>query len=360
MKKINVLILILAMLTLGACSGNAAEPSKAQPAEDAAEAEIEVEAEVEAEEESKEIKTEPAEAVALYDYALIEKYDRGTEIEVLCDVPGLDSYSIVRAGDNLGIMAKYFFHVEGTPEYASWIAHSKNGAVFCTGYDMDEDTAEPLEPWTSLKVLGEADYCYVVEMPDGRVGTAANDEVELYGKGGKSWQKYGDGDDIIISADSGEAYAACTLGYEVSESDAYEGKATIICNQAPLLAGLYDYADEVTVTVRDDEVCTLICGGVEGQVEKRFLLFPGETPYQSWDAFVASSTPGFKNIRLIGDPAKSFSVNTVVKVINDFEESYLVEINGELYYMDHENVSDHRFPVIPNPGHGQEWTPPKR
>ena len=354
MKKFTILVLVLTMLILGGCGTKSAAPAVAESTPEPTMAPTPTPTPAPTPEPTPEpIVTEDATVVALYGMPVIEKLMRGDEIEVICDVPGLDSYSIVRHGEKIGIMAKQFFAKDGESAYASWEGYTVNGAKLYTDYDFNESTAKELTRNAKFTVLDAFDICYRVENADGLSGYIANDELseKLTGSGKQAPAPSAqpgpqEGQDII-------------LGYEVTETEGSQGSATIKCDKAPLLAALYDYDETLQVLEKFDKSSIVYAQGLEGEVESRFLLFPGETPYSSWTGYAANNAGFFKNIRLIGKPVKTLSANEEVTVLNKFDESYLVSYKGEIGYMDLGEVYDApHYSTARTPGHGETWTPP--
>lgn len=352
MKKFTILVLVLTMLILGGCGTKSAAPAAAESTPEPTMAPTPTTAPTPAptpEPTPEPIVTEDATVVALYGMPIIEKLMRGDTIEVLCDVPGLDSYSIVRHGEKLGIMAKQFF---GENNYSAWEGYTVNGAKLYSDYDFNESSARELTRNARFTVLDEFDICYRVENADGLSGYIANDELtpKATGSGKKAPAPSAqpglvEGQDII-------------LGYEVTETEGSQGTATVRCDKAPLLAALYDYDETLQVLEKFDKSAIVYAQGLEGEVESRFLLFPGETPYSSWTGYAANNAGFFKNIRLIGKPVKTLSANEEVTVLNKFDESYLVSYKGEIGYMDLGEVYDAPHHSVHTPGHGETWTPP--
>ena len=353
MKKIAILVLVLALLTLGGCGESKAAPAEAAEPETAPTEEPapEVTPEPTPEPTPKPVETEEAEVVALYGMPVIEKLMRGDEIEVLSEVPGLPDYAIVRHGKTLGIMARQFFSADGESNYNSWKGFATQDAKLYTDYDFDESTATGLSYAENVTVLDEFDICYRVETADGATGYVPNDEISKNrpGSGSKSSSKPTphEGQDIV-------------LGYEVGEDSYADGsKAAVRCDKAPLLAALYDYTDTVKVMANDGSNCALSANGLAGEVEKRFVRFSDEAPYESWTGYADYKAGFWKNIRLIGTPVKTLNANEEVTVLNEFAESYLVNYKGELGYMDKGQVlTSPHYHTAKSSGHGEKWTPP--
>lgn len=112
--------------------------------------------------------------------------------------------------------------------------------------------------------------------------------------------------------------------------------------------------------------------GVFTSINRDFVLLEGDEPYESWTAYSRWSGEVYDNFWLYGEPAKKLNINTEITVILELDNCYAVEVDGELGYMEVDQLSQYRYATgggssssgssggggSSSGSSGEEWTPP--
>ena len=166
-----------------------------------------------------------------------------------------------------------------------------------------------------------------------------------------------DGGDISLSVQGGVNLLS---NFVPSEGEA-TGTATVLVDDAELLAGWYDLGDPINL-VTDTEFAVAREGylvayqdGLWGYVRENLVAYETDEPFVQWTGFAKGGVSFYDNYYLAGEPAQKLSVNTEVVVLADLGNCYLVSAAGNLGYMAQDSVSTTRIVVS---GGGDEYTPP--
>ena len=117
------------------------------------------------------------------------------------------------------------------------------------------------------------------------------------------------------------------------------GVGMVLSKLSEVYLFLTERGDVLKVTEINGDLATILIDGVFGTIPKRYIRMDGEEPYTPWDGYARSKAPFYSSHKLSDDP-EELKRNTVIKVLEDLGDVYLVEVDGELGFMEIEKVSD--------------------
>lgn len=94
----------------------------------------------------------------------------------------------------------------------------------------------------------------------------------------------------------------------------------------PAILSFPQRGDIVQVTGYPDEAtATVTVGDAQGSLAKVLLRFDSEESYEAWQAYAKYNTQVFDGYTLVGEPLATLKTNTVMEVLDDLGECYLVQ-----------------------------------
>ncbi len=276
--------------------------------------------------------------------------NRGDTVEYMGDVKGLYGYSIVKHGELFGLVERRFIRLDYEENCEEWTGYSCSGAILYEDIDLDVEL-EMLRFNTEVTVVDEFDECYFVRIGDkqGFVKTRAISRTanSAYSNGGDDGgdDTGADGGDIVLCCGGSFVAGAVPLAVTVDQEGICYGKATVRLDGTKLLAGLFEYGDEVRVLSIDGATARIYIYGTEATADSRCIRLETEEKYQPWEAFVGSEGWTYTGLDLLGKSKSRLMLNSTVEVLEVLGSMYLVRVNGELFYMTETGVSETKIPI---------------
>lgn len=380
MKKVIALTLtVLILLSLASCGKKAEESTPTVPETTVAPTET-TEPTIPA---PTEPEWEPGTVRAGYGEAVYRIFEAGTQLKVIGQ---FKTYYVVEQEDVDLLISKAMLRMEGEEAFESWNGYSKSGTeVFDDPYMRGEAIAT-LNKNTQITVLESNDGWAYIEW-DGGKGYVKADMLSKWrissgstggdggsGNSGGSGGGNNDGTDVPIgSLTSAEAtfqpkihLLGAYYGPEM-EKDFEGGMATVLADKTEGYICLLVRGDEVKVTAHDEETATIWLGEEQyAEIPRWLLKLEGDAEYESWTGYSRWNGIIYEEYQMNTEMIK-LSTNKQVTVLDELEDCYVVEYEGQIGYMELDKVSEKR--IVSNPGNGDSgsgggggsgstWTPP--
>ncbi len=330
MKKIiSIILAVLFVLSMAACSTQASETPAATEAPAAVPAAPEAPATTE-EPAPTEPVWEPGIARAAYGELEYKKFMRGDIVNVIGE---WKDYYIVEGEDVDLLVEKRFVRLGSEGEYESWTGYSFSGTeVFGNGY-LEGDVLAELSVNQTVNVLGGGEGWLYIEYEGGsgyvdEAGISRNYIVYYAGNGGSGGG--GGGGDINLDL---VAY----FGPEMSElkGSAIVGADGIRGSLCVTLRG-----DILKVTSYDEEVCNIYLEGFEAKLPRWLVQMEGDAAYESWVGYTKSNTKAYEEYRMRNE-LTVFGFNDEVKVVDELPMCYVIELaDGSFAYVELDGISE--------------------
>lgn len=361
MKRLMTLTLaVMLLLTLASCGKKEAEPTT-EPAT----APVEETTATEATESPAptEPETVPGISRASYGEAVFKTLEKGSKIEIIGQ---FRDYYVVAGEDVDLLVEKRFVRMDGDAEYAVWTGYAKSGAkAYGNPYWKGEAAAE-LAANTKLNVVDGGDGWLLVQW-DGGEGYMDPDQVNKWRSGGQKSEDYSsggnssggnsgggasnapdDGTDVPLnSLRAGDFEAQLMLlgtyyGPEMEESFE-KGMGTVLAADVESYICLLIRGDEAKVMNYDEQTVTIYLGdGLSAQLPRWLLRLEGDEEYQSWTGYSAWNGVVYEEYQMRNELKRLYS-NKQVLVLDELPDCYVVEVDGEIGYMELDKVSPRRF-----------------
>lgn len=295
-------------------------------------------------------------AYALTDHVVVIRafLERGAVVEIVGEYD--DTYYVVKTEDGYGLIEKLVVRLEGQEPYAQWTGYARGSSKFYANYRMSADNVRDLGMNTNVVVLEElGDICLVQLGSD--LGYMLLSQISrtpiVYVPGNSS----ADGGDISLGAVGG----VNRLSNFVPQEGEVTGTGTVLIQDAELVVGWYDRGEQMQVVSSVDfapyveNYVVVYENGQWGYVSLFLVANADAEPFVEWTGYARGNAPFYTNYHLSGEPAQKLAVNTVIRVLADLENCYLVDVGGTLGYMPKEQISATKI-VISN--QGGEWSDP--
>lgn len=163
----------------------------------------------------------------------------------------------------------------------------------------------------------------------------------------------GDGEDIQLAYHPGKNSVLL-----LTANDVYCGKV-LIDNTITFITSL-NRNDTVYILDEEEGIYSILIEGRIGKVDKKYIRKDSEVDYEAWTAYTRNGTHLYDDCNL-DNSIMSFSVNDTVKVIEEIDSIYVVELeNGQIGYMNKSNLSEDKIkiyiaprveePIVPSGG----------
>jgi len=352
MKRLWTLTLaVLLLLTMASCGKKEAEPTT-EPATAPVE-ETTTSTEATEPPAPTEPETVPGIARAAYGEAVFKILGKGTQVEIIGQ---FKDYYVVSGEDIDLLVEKRFVRMEGEAEYAAWKGYAKYGAkTYANPYWKGEATAE-LTTNTQLNVVDGGNGWLLVQW-DGGEGYIDPDYVSKWRSGGSKSNDYSsggasnepnDGTDVPLSSlSAGDFNAQLMLlgayyGPEMEESFE-KGMGTVLAADVEAYICLLLRGDEAKVTEYDEQTITIYLGdGLTAKLPRWLLRLEGDEEYEPWTGYSAWNGVAYEEYQMRNE-LKRLHSNKQVKVLDELPDCYVVEVDGEIGYMELDKVSPRRF-----------------
>lgn len=326
MKKITA-ILLLAALLMTACS-------KKTPAE------------------TLPVETEPTEATTpAPEYAtaqtngipaVLETLGRGDSVDIVKSFD--EAHYIVKREVGYGLVEKNLVRMEAEPAYEAWTGYAYQNAKVYGNYRLAGEPVRSLDVNTSVQVLDDLGWCCLVEV-DGMAGymkqatiakSALNTTKPDSGKktpsntpgSGEVGQ---DGGEISLES-GGKITLLSTLA---PQEGAVNGKAVILADETQVVLGYFDKGDKIPVVEKNekDGSLTICLDGIYARIPGDQVQTAEEEPYAAWEGETEQIISVYADRWMLSTPIDRLNAGTVVKVLFELDNCYLVEVNGITGYV---------------------------
>ena len=331
---------------------------------------------------------EPGILRAAYAEGIFDILNVGTEVEV---VGQFKDYYVISGETYDLLVEKRFICLNREDEFASWTAYARSGAEVFNSVYMREDPVAELATNTVLAVLEGKDDWIFVKWDDGegymlnervsqnRIGTGTNPGSS---SNGGTQIVPNDGTDVDVGALSynqtqGGIVLLGTYYGPAQEPDFEPGKGVVIADkvEAYLVIGKRD--NTVKVTEVDEQYCTVwLEEELYVKLPRWLVRLEGDEMYESWNGYSSNGAAVYEEYQLRNE-VKKLARNTEVIVLDEIPENtcsyyypgcYVVQIDGEVYYMTLDSVSKTKISAPSYNGGNSEngnsgvtedvWTPP--
>lgn len=341
---------------------------------------------------------EPGILRTAYAEGIFDVLSIGAEVDV---VGQFGDYYVIAGEEYDLLVEKRFVRLDSETSFVEWTAYARSGAEVFSSVYMREDPVTTLTTNTVLSVVeGKDNWVYVKW--DGGEGYVLADRISINRIGGNTKPDSGnggetetppeqpkDGTDVDIGSLSfnrvqgGVVLLGAYYGPQ-QEPDFAPGKGMVIADavEAYLILGKRD--DAVKVTAFDEESCTVwLEEELYVKLPRWLVRLAADEEYESWNGYSSYGAVVYDEYQLRNEAMKLVR-NTEIVVLDEVSEKqysyyhpgcYVVLIDGEVYYMTLDSVSDTEFTAPSNnndgdsgnggdhsedPGTntGDTWTPP--
>lgn len=292
---------------------------------------------------------------------------RGDEVEYVGEAKNAEGYSIVKYGDVFGLIETRLLRLDSEADYEQWTGYCGGTRMLYEDIDMTVEIEKQAFN-AEVTVIDEFENCYLVEAGDvtgfmAIKSVSKTRNVAHSGGGGGGSGGGQDGGDITLSADGRGDFEAVFLAVTVEQEGETSAGATVRVDGTKLLAGLFEYGDEVRVLGVYGDTVRIYIYKNEASADSRLVRLEADEAYQSWEGYAASNGWTYTSPDLIGKSAEKLKLNTVVEVLEQLDGCFLVRVDGELFYMAEDGVSETKVVVSHSGGGGGSggdagWTDP--
>lgn len=373
-RVISLTLAVLLLLTLASCGKKEAEPTTAPTVEETTAPVVETTEETEAPAPT-EPEWEPGISRAAYGEAVYALLDAGTEVNVIGQ---FKDYFVIE-GEELDLLVeKRFVRLDSEDPFESWDGYAMSGTeVFDNVYLRGEAIAN-LGRNTKVTVLeGKGDWLQIEW--DGGSGYVDASKISKWyinsGSGSSGGSSGGssapaDGSDVPLGSLSARDFQAeLTLlgayyGPEMEE-ELETGMGVVLAQDVEAYICLLLRDDEAKVTEYDEETITIwLENDLYAQLPRWLLRLEGDEEYESWTGYSKWSGKVYEEYQM-RNVQMTLTTNKQVTVLDELPDCYVVEVDGQIGYMELGDVSANRY-VTSGGGSsgggsssGDTWTPPK-
>ena len=353
MKKIIALLLVLTMLVCVGCTSEepAPQPSETQPIPSETEPPVpsETEPPVPTETEPPVPTTVATPVKAGNVPVVLLELNRGDVIELVGDFDK-DHY-IAKVGDVYGMVEKNLVRTASQEAYGSWTGYAYGGVAVYSDLYL-RNVAATLTMNTTVEVVEDLGYGYLVnyngDLMFMRAGSLSRNKIVYTAPSGGS-----DGGDISLQGGI-FALAAVPQEGEVTGEATVLADGTVLALMRVQLGETVDVVTEEGFAESKEGFVTVYVSGLYGYVEEKLV---GETDFTAWDGYAKFNAEIFDNYYLLGDAQHKPTVNTVLHLVGELDNCYLVDFNGSVGYIAKDLVSATKV-AVGGGGGGAEWSPP--
>ena len=355
MKKIIALLLVLTVLLCAGCTSEEpapteTEPPVTQPLPSETEPEP-TETEPEPTETEPPVPTTVATPVKAGNVPVVLlELNRGDVIELVGDFD--EDHYIAKVGELYGMVEKNLVRTASQEAYTSWTGYAYGGVALYSDLYL-QTVGQTLALNTTVEVVEDLGYGYLVDFNGTlafmRAGALSRNKIVYTAPSGGS-----DGGDISLQ---GGIFALSA----VPQEGAVTGEATVLADGTPLMLMRVQLGESVDMVTEEgfaepwEGYVTVYESGLFGYVDEKLV---GETDYIAWDGFANFDAEFHDNYNLLGEAASKPTVNTVLHIVGELDNCYLVELGGQIGYMAKDRVSATKVNVGGGGGGGAEWSPP--
>lgn len=288
--------------------------------------------------------------------AVLKILSRGETVDVVGEYE--EGHYVIRTEEGYGLVEKELLRMASKPAPEARTGYARYNAEFHTNFRLSGEPAQLLRTNTKVQILDNLGWCYLVEL-DGVTGYISTANVSDHPiKSGGGGNSSADGGDISLRVPG-----IVPLFSMVPQTGDVTGEAMVLADGTEVILGYFDRADEVPVVAEEgfaesrEGYHTVYLDGLYAWVEQSLTRGEGEAEYEAWDGYAKYNAPFHDNHWALGEALKMLKTNTAVHVLEELEDSYLVEVEGETGYIPKDQVSKSRITGGSNSS-GGEWSPP--
>ena len=313
---------------------------------------------------------EPGLARARYGEATYTTLEHGSEVTVYGT---FGDYYVIKGEEVDLLIEQWFLRLSDEEPFEAWAGYARSDArVFADGY-MDGEVIAELNENTEVEVLDGKAHWLRIEWEGGSGYVHKDDISESYirayhGGGGGGGGGPQDGTDVSMGGLAANANAKPALSFvaeyfgpKLEKRD--EISALTLCQETRAYLFLTYRDDTVQVTELGEDVCQVYIEGFYATMPRWLLTMEGDEPYESWTGYARSDAVAYEEYQL-RNITQEFSQNDQILVIDELPTCYVVDINGEVFYMSLDDISTTEIRAYYGGGGGgggggaAEWTPP--
>ena len=363
MKKILCFITALALLAgLAACAKEAPAETTGATTEATTETTPETTAEATTEE-TTEATTEPAPtepdtfpgmAKAAFGELLFGTLEQGSTVTV---IGTFGDYYVIEGAEADTLIEQWFLRLEGQEPYSPWTGYAAWGTeVFASPY-MEGEAIATLSSNQAVTVT-EAGNGWLCITWGENVGYCDPDQISVTRRGSGGGGGGGDGSDVPMGSLSNWGGISQLGTYAGPEFQAMEPvSATVLIPDARTYLSLTLRGGELKLLSVGEDSCAVWLGGFEAQISRSLVRLAEDEPYVQRTVFCRYGAELFAEYQLRSSVQKP-AVNTQLLVLDEAPGCLIVELEGEVLYVDPDMVSDYRITGGGGGNGNGGWTPP--
>ena len=363
MRKIICILAVLTLiLSMAACAKEApAEvtvlPSTVPPetTEETTEATTEETTEETTEPAPTEPETVSAMAKVAYGELRFGTLERGSTVTV---IGTFGDYCVIEGKDADLLIEQRFLRAESEEPYTSWTGYAAwDTKVYENAY-MEGEPFASLAANEPVTVTESGDGWACITWGETK-GYCDPDKLSTHPITGGGGGGAGDGSDVPMGSLSHRGGISQLGAYAGPEFEAAEPfTATVLIDDARTYLSLTLRGGELRLLTVGEEVCTVWLGGFEATVSRSLVQLAEDPLYEQRTVFCryGAELCGEYQLRNV---LKTPATNTELLVLDEVPGCLIVELEGEIFYVDPALVSDTRITGGGNGGGGGGgWTPP--
>jgi len=293
--------------------------------------------------------------------AILMRLSRGDVVDVVGEYD--ETHFAVKTDLGYGLMEKQLLRFAEAEAYEGWTGYAYSGAEVFDNYQLLGQSVRTLSRNTEVEVVEALQWCYLVRNGDswGFVALDGLSRTYLRSGGGGGGGGGADGGDITMGT-----FGGIQLLSVIEQTGEVTGQAEVLIDEAPVILGYFQRGDVVPVVTEEgfapawEGYATVYFDGIYAYMPQKYAQAAGQEAYEPWDGYSSRNAKLYKNPALQGDTLDQLSVNTVVTVLWDAGDCYVVSAEGVIGCMAKGSVSTskHATGGGGGGGGGGDWTPP--
>lgn len=298
--------------------------------------------------------------------AILQMLSRGDVVDVVGEYD--EDHYVIKTEIGYGLVEKQFLWMSDSEPFETWTGYASGYIPVYDNYFLQGEALKSVGMNTKMEVLAELNYCYLVQTGD-TLGYVKKSHVSKY------YIQYDDSDDEDESGQDGGditlATGGVTLLSVIEQSGEVTGTAIVRVDKVPVVLGYFQAGETVDVIVEEgfapvwEGYHTVYLGEFCAYMPVELTLTEEEEAYGPWDGYCGYNAYVYDNYQCQGE-GKRLNTNTVVTVVWHGGEFCVVSIDGELGYVDADELNTSPYYVGGgNTGSNNnddesdsEWTPP--
>ena len=126
---------------------------------------------------------------------------------------------------------------------------------------------------------------------------------------------------------------------------------TVMGENIPLIRFFLDEGEQVEVTGYQDALAQVTAREEKGLVDKQYLRFPDEA-FESFTGYARWNTGFYGDPACLGDPLQTLTTNTKLEALEELEDCYYVNLDGQKGYVEKAQLSKWMIQSLPEESGG--------